>query len=362
MNYTNEVVFIYLGDSFPRYAKSSLHLAQKHSGLNVHIIGNKILEKSASMDGVRFSSVEEFYNPDIFREIAKKSMLPNEFRNGFWLKTLERFFVMSQFMENHNVSKVFHAEIDQLLFGCNELVDSIERSSQNGFFLPFHSVNRVVASVVYCNDLESLKSLIDYTQEVELFENEMILLANWALENPNRVVALPTLSFELNGTSALSAAGIPYLTSQQIGGVVDAAQLGQWVGGEDPRNLLLSEKPKNKFVFDNEDSETLSHEQLAKIRLSIASSDQLTCIFPEKNVLNVFNLHLHSKIHLWLMRSDKNLYKLIDYSNLEYEVSLPSTRKLQLRYLIKIAILSLKKDPKRVLKNYLPSGRRFKFW
>ena len=113
-----KIVFIYLGDSFPKYAESSLQLALQHSGMNVHIIGNKVLEKSAFMNGVRFSSVEEFYNPKIFRDIAKKATLPHEFRNGFWLKTLERFFVMYQYMESQNVSKIFHAELDQLLFGC----------------------------------------------------------------------------------------------------------------------------------------------------------------------------------------------------------------------------------------------------
>ena len=321
--------------------------------MNVHIIGNKVLEKSAFMNGVRFSSVEEFYNPKIFRDIAKKATLPHEFRNGFWLKTLERFFVMYQYMESQNVSKIFHAELDQLLFGCDKLVDNLENSGKSGAFLPFQSVDRVVASVFYCNDLETLKSLIDYSQKVNSFENEMLLLANWALENPNRIHALPTLALELNGTSTLASAGISVLTSQQVGGVVDAAQLGLWVGGVDPRNLLYSERPKNKFVFDNENSESLSRYQLTRLRFSIDSLSQLTCTFSDLNFVNVYNLHLHSKVHAWLMRSDINLSKLINYSNLEFDVSLPSTRKLQLIYLAKTAARSFKKNPIRVMKKIL---------
>jgi len=53
------------------------------------------------------------------------------------------------------------------------------------------------------------------------------------------------------------------------------------------------------------------------------------------------------------MRSDINLSKLINYSNLEFDVSLPSTRKLQLIYLAKTAARSFKKNPIRVMKKIL---------
>jgi hypothetical protein len=339
-----EVVFVYLGNSFPNYAVASLKLAVKNSGMTVRILGNHALKNKADIDGVVFTSIEDFYNPEEFKKIEDKILSSHNFRQGFWLKTLERFFVIHQYMSTFEIFQVFHAELDQLLFEGSNLVKKIENSGKTGIFVPFHTVDQAVASVFYCNDIETLASLLDYAKKENDFYNEMSLIAIWAKSSPNQIFALPTLSTVIYGSEVFARHGISTLTQEQVGGIVDAAQLGQWVGGEDPRNIPLSTKPTNHYL-ETKNLEIVSKSQLSKAKLSLQRNDRLTITTESSSSIRIYNLHLHSKIHAWIWSSDDNLRKLIFKSNQNFPTKLRAARKLQLKYFLRTGFFSFLKSP-----------------
>ena len=161
MSNSREVHFVYLGPNLPRYGLASIELAARYSGINVHLIGNAQMARSLRHSPARFTAVEDFYNQAEFRKASENVTSPNSFRQGFWLKTLERFFVLSQYMSTENLDSIFHAELDQLLFRVDFLLPKLDETGQRGLFLPFHTAEKAMASVLYCNSPGALRSLLD---------------------------------------------------------------------------------------------------------------------------------------------------------------------------------------------------------
>jgi len=346
---SSEVIFVYLGRSLPNYAVASLNLAVRFSGMKVRLLGNARLRRSVSNPAILFTAVEDFYDPTEFLSAAQNTSLPRSFRGGFWLKALERFFVLDQFRLSSGGNEIFHAELDQLLFRTDQLVDRLRQLPQQGLFLPFHNKRAAVASVLYCNNADALRSFIKFSSRNTPFATEMELIAKWATLRPELCFPLPTMRTLITSQSKSAPRGTEPLTPEDLGGVVDAAQLGQWVGGVDPRNLPLSTRPTNKFV-DSPEKALMTHNQLKKVRFDFREEDStLFCHYAEDFSVRVFNLHLHAKIHSWLQRSDPFLISTFRFANQSTPVAIPETRRFQVEYHLKAAMKDLAYGPIRML-------------
>jgi hypothetical protein len=347
---TKAVHFVYLGESLPNYAKASLDLAVRFSGLEVHLLGNSELRSDVSSKNVIFTAIEDFYSPSEFGRASKSILSDKSFRNGFWLKTLERFFVIEQYMKATELQDLFHAELDQLLFRNDILLSKLGSLGHRGLFFPFHSPTKGVASVFFCNKREALRSLIDYSLMNE-FESEMTLLADWAGSAPDQVFALPTLSSVLNSYHEGVIEQVIEVPHEEIGGVVDAAELGQWVGGIDPRNVPVSDIPKNKFVNTTDKGERcLSIEQLHKLEFELDKNDGVLSVnFDKQKSFVIYNLHLHSKAHKPLSQKDSSIYRFFKWANSNESRTVPGARKEQLLVHARSRIKFFVDDPRRLV-------------
>jgi hypothetical protein len=318
-----DIHFVYLGETLPLYAKSSLELARRQSGCRINLIGNRHLRKSIRNTEINFIEIEDFYEREPFLECENKILSPKDFRNGFWTKSLERLFVLEQFSSIATIESIFHAELDQLLFRVDTLIDKLHSLDSKSLFYPIHNSNKAVASVIFSNDTNSLSKLINFTQTTEIFQNEMELLSRWTQQRDSNFVGLPTLldKFENPVNS-----GGRTLAPEMIGGVVDAAQLGQWIAGIDPKNVPIKERPSTKFV-DAPDGEILSKEQLSRLRFKIGDEGYLSCEADDMFELNLYNLHLHSKVHPWIIKDTNRLNGLLASSNEKRFI--PGTARIQ---------------------------------
>lgn len=293
--------------------------------MDVVLLGNGGSPRLPRNNNVEFIPVEDFYDPSEFDAASSKITLDASFRGGFWLKTFERLFVLEQYMVSSGLGAVFHAELDQLLFGTNELVDKLEGSGDSGIFFPFHGKDKAVASVFFCNSALAFRDLIESSQKGTGFPNEMAFLARWA-RHSTHFFKLPTLS-DLIGPKN------PSKTLQffrGLDGVTDAAELGLWVGGRDPRNLPVNVRPSTKFRYPD-DRAVLPERFLAKLRFRLAVDERGLWVQSSElpNETRLYNLHLHSKVHSWLSSGKGKLRLLIDASNFPAPAQLPSTRKSQ---------------------------------
>ena len=338
-----EIIFIFLGKKLPAYSEGALRLASQTSGATLHFLGNQCLEKQLPEVPLTFTPIESFYDQTEFIQASLRVSYPHDFRGGFWLKTLERLFVLEQFMKKTNRTKVFHAELDQLLFNIDSLITNLNYSSKRGIFVPFHNIDLPIASILYCNEVQALSSLLELASVGDIFGNEMDLIASWGKIHPSQIFALPSMS-DVLGLSSRSE-GIQILGLEETGGVVDAADIGQWLGGNDPQNVPLTEVPTNKFENSYSHSE-LSLKEISNLYFKWDSVQKIIEISaPGHHMTRIYNVHLHSKIHNWLAASDNRLETLVMWANKEGKTQIPGTRRRQITAIAHAKFRRLTRNP-----------------
>lgn len=324
-----QVTFVYLGDSLPGYAPSAISLCARYSGLTPHLLASASIEPVARKAGASFTALEEFYDPKVFRNHHNVISADPSFRNGFWFRTLERFFVLEQFMAA-SATEILHAELDQLLFRVDLLLQGVSKIATPGIYLPFHSPESALASVVYIREAKALASMLDWATRQGPFRNEMQLIARWAESSDSAVFCLPTLATH-NQKQVLSSNSRAQIIDVGVaGGLLDAAQIGQWVGGIDPSNVPLPMKPRTKYC-DPPAPHLLSRSELEALRFSLAPDEGLLVQIGHHAPIRIYNLHLHSKIHKWLQVPHVGVSRLISLANENNPHSFLYARKLQLQ-------------------------------
>lgn len=315
----SRVVFIYIGERLPRYGISALNLANKYSGLPVTLIADSQVSKQLRGVKLDFVAIDSFYSNALFEESSSVISSNPFFRNGFWLRTLERFFVLEQYVQFRGLNSFFHAELDQLLFRVDLLIRNLDQLQVKGIFLPFHSKQSAIASIVYCNYVPSLTSFINYVERSAKrnaqFSNEMEIMATWAKENNDKVFALPTLASTLLDNNEIFPKNLSSVNYIACDGMADAAQIGQWIAGVDVRNLTLQQKPYTKFV-DQPKAGLLNESLLQDLRLDFDAELGILSFQHKKSLQSKFyNLHIHSKIHKLLDGGNWRMKLLFKISN-----------------------------------------------
>ena len=325
-----KLVFVFLGSNFPDYAKASLELVGITNDIKILLLANQSVKQQILNSNIEFVSLEDFYDPSIFDAIHKISLNSSTFRDGFWLKTLERFFVLEQFMISFSEKNILHAELDQLLFRVDQLSKNLIASNFSGMMLPFHSPGIAVASVVFISDFGVLTDFVNYSVKQKSFDSEMSLLANWAKVSPSIICAAPTFASLKHSFDYESKIGLPLVDDLTTQGFLDPAQLGQWVGGIDPRNVPLRWSPVNKFVDPPRDL-LLGRADLSEFVFNFDSGEGFLAINTnQSSPSRLYNLHLHSKIHRLLLSDALSFQGFFDIANQELPYRFPGTRRTQI--------------------------------
>ena len=330
------VTFVYIGDKIPSYALHSLQMARKYSGQDVLLLANRSAIAKIKTVDFPVVEIESFYNPLNFQSIQKKLVGDAKFRNSLWLRSLERFFVLEQYLTWTKKSEVFHAELDQFLFDTSKLVTNLRRTGVLAAFFPIHSQDAVVASIMYCNNLNALRAFLSYAKYVSSFSSEMELIARWARSDLNHHFAeLPaTHNFILRKVLPVFP-NTQLIPPNELQGVVDPAELGQWLMGIDPRNVPLTQRPMNKFVGPESNS-NLSQSILSGISLNFESdSNSLMLELLDGRTMQIFNLHNHSKIHSKDFLDDDYFREFLEIINDPQKHSFSGTRTAQVMDILK---------------------------
>lgn len=303
------LIFVHLGPNLPRHFLPSLERAGRtYSG---EVIGLVDCGGEASQSNPKFQLVEinDFYDPRRFHHAAQDSALDSNFREGFWHKTFERFFVLEQYAARHSLQRYFHAESDVITFNLDGLAARLNRFGEK-LFIPRDSRSRAIASLIYVNGQNPLEPLLVHIESAPLSANEMEVLASFMDSHQNLAIALPTL--DALESLVTSSGAWQTLTPADTGGIFDAAGLGQWIGGTDPRN-------SSKIVrnhFRNEQNSIRFSDLHARFEVD---QNTLRIRLGGQPSLSVHNLHLHSKMDS-VFRSDLMLSMLVQASNLNFSL------------------------------------------
>ena len=215
---------------------------------------------------------------DTFR-YYEKTGLNKDFRGGFWALASMRFFYIYEFMEQYNIDDVIHLENDVVVYyNCEEITKKVGRQF---VYIPFDSLNRNVASIMYIPSSSVFKRILDnYDYNLNDMENFSRIRSK-----ANIIRNLPI--FPSNNSPN---AEIQFVSENfnKFGYVFDAAAIGQYLGGVDPRNCAGDTRGfVNETCVIKYDQFNFIWENVNEMKKPFVLINGMK--FP------VFNLHIHHK-------------------------------------------------------------------
>jgi hypothetical protein len=268
------LIFVWIGNELPLYAHISIELAKKNSGLKVILLCNKANSICQESDETYF--IEDFYTRPIELEknIAKYDY---RFRGGFWIYTLERFFVINSFIQQQKIEKCFFAELDNLIFNLEGLGEKLDARNK-GLYLQAYR-NYGTAGFGYIAKKDTFQKFCNFCiEKTALGLTDMQDIANFCQENAE-TFTLPFITDLSNDAKEL--------------GIFDIASIGQYVFGNDARISNYRTKNRRKF-FTN--LWNMPMQALSAMNININFSNKSCEALISGNVYPVRNIHIHSKV------------------------------------------------------------------
>lgn len=246
---------------------------------NIYILTNKEFfpKFEEFTDKINLINTDELH--DNFNYYSKTNVDKN-FRNGFWALSSLRFFYIYEFMKVYNIKDVIHLENDVLIYyNCSNIINNFAKEY---LYIPFDTFERNIASIMYIPSHEVFKIILNnYDYSKNDMEN-FCLIKN----KTNLIKTLPIFpKFNNINNDEIN------FVSENFGRfscIFDAAAMGQYLGGVDPRN-----DSSNTIGFVNEtcvikyDNFKFIWKEIHDIKRPLLKIDNTEYI--------IFNLHIHSK-------------------------------------------------------------------
>jgi len=162
-------------------------------------------------------------------EYCQKTDMNKNFRNAFWVHTSSRFFYIYAFMETYGIVDVIHLENDvPIYYHCDTLIPLLNKKY---VYVPLDCYNRVIASIVYIPEACILKNILTH---YEYNINDMENFAKIMKKIPECFETFPIAPLDCNDSEEQQVVSKKFNNFNMI---FDAAAIGQFLGGVDPRNI-----------------------------------------------------------------------------------------------------------------------------
>lgn len=203
------------------------------------------------------------------------------FRNGFWGLTSQRFFYLHSFMKQRNIENVMHVENDVLIYyNCDILTKSIDMKKM---CVPADSFHRSIASILFVPNFQVFGLFLDkYNNQYNDMNN---------LSGCQRIMPELFDNFPICASSEQHSSEQLFVTRnfKRFNMIFDAAGMGQYLGGIDPRN-----NPNDTVGFVNETS-VIKYDKYQFVWQSTSGQPRKPFIKCDNQIIPIFNLHIHSK-------------------------------------------------------------------
>jgi hypothetical protein len=302
MNSIAAVLQVHLGNSIPDYIVYQIKQTRYwNPDVSLYFITNvrdkdsDRLLKELDVVIVRYDSLNISSSHKYF---LRKNRFDKRYRGGFWVHTSERFFAMESFLRTCELENIFHLENDMMLYVSLNDILPIFRDKYQGLGITMDSDNRCIPGFMFIRDLDSICNLTSFMAKKTLKNqmNDMYALADYLISKGEPYCKnLPVISpsyekkYLLRDTAGNNANKNYYSTCfDDFHGIFDAAALGQYLGGVDPRNTTGDTRG---FV-----NETAVYDP-KKFGLHWETVDGLKRMVGEVagDKFPIFSLHIHSK-------------------------------------------------------------------
>lgn len=232
-----EIVFVHLGSSVPKYLMRNVERTcdffPETTVTLITDISSKIGIKKSNFQKYIFEMNEDYVNLNQFLSH------PKNFRNNFWFTSLARIFVLCDYTIARNL-QILHIESDVLIssdFPLNQF-----KVCDRPIAYPVIGLKSAVASTLWIGSSEAARQLRSYSTILAQNDptmTDMKILGRFQQDFPKFVRVLA--SFPTRSESAYVAPSPEILqdmnyTENLFKGYFDAADVGSYLLGDDPRN------------------------------------------------------------------------------------------------------------------------------
>lgn len=244
------IVFVHIGPVLPDHLAVAAGQARRFHGGEIWLVAPAAALTAAAWApglGVRRIACEDLGFSEHHRKFLGVTRLDREFRQGFWLHTTERFFYLETLMATAGLSHVFHLENDVMLYADPAAQVPVFTRCYANLAATFDAPGRCVPGFLYARSHEGLERLSRFIVRVfahtDRTPNDMALLAGFrATFGAGAMDTLPVVPKDCPhlipdrmGNDSVRASAF-WNRFEDFGAIFDAAALGQYLGGVDPRN------------------------------------------------------------------------------------------------------------------------------
>lgn len=238
------IVYIHIGDLLPGYCQTSIKQARDfNSDCPIILAASKAaLEKFAPQHelNVTLIPLESLLKTDEHTQFMTRAH-----PGGFWRVTSERFLYLNDLMVQYGLENVFHLEYDNMLYVNLEEILPLFQQQYAGISATFDNDDRGIAGFIYIRDCKCMQRMAEFFSIHAHGNNDMQLLAKYKNHaGEQHIDHLPIVMPEYVEENCLKSPAGHYASDKTkycrhaglFQSIFDAAALGQYLGGIDPRN------------------------------------------------------------------------------------------------------------------------------
>lgn len=282
-----EIVFVHFGSTPPKYLIRNLNrTCVFFPETTVTLITD--VELDIPVNHSNFQKHQFELGPD-YQVVDRQISHPKSFRNNFWFTSLARVMALCDYVIKKQIA-ILHIESDVVV--SRDL--PLQKFANCDRYTAYTMVGQVsgVASILWLGNVSAAAHLRDYIKmcaQTDPMTTDMKILGQYQGDYPKRVRILASFPTKRSDAYLFVPDQIiqdMVYSEELFGGFFDAADAGQYLLGDDPRNnrgvkFLRRELKTSFFKPSKVDFEYSAERQF----LNIASEE----------VNRFFSLHIHSK-------------------------------------------------------------------
>lgn len=301
------ILFVHLGETLPPHLTEAVYQASLFTNAPIYIVAEEkaLAGFAPSFEGnVKPVPLEDIQRSPKHTTFLENAPFDRDFRDGFWLKTTQRFFVVEDVMRALGLTNIIHLESDVLIYDDPNSLALLLQQSYSGMATTFLDESLCVPGLVYIPDAAAMAGFTDFIMPLLSLPalagaNDMLLLALYAHKAGRQALDfLPVVTDDYPHELATPAGEKPSNPDlfckhfRTFEALFDACVFGQHLGGVDPRNLIGEGKVTTGFRSENA---LFDAGEYALHFVEDEEGRRVPMVKSKTGVWPLLNLHMHSK-------------------------------------------------------------------
>ena len=289
------IVLVHLGDVYNDFINTCIdQLKSFNRDTEIYLVTSTLHFDKVS-DKVILISDKELPKSRNHLNFIATNKLDSSFRSGFWKSALERFMYIEDVVELYNLKNIFHFENDVLIYNSLSHINIACIKYNFEMVSTFDNDNRCIPGIVYFKNINIINLLNIFILENPKM-NDMLIISKFAKIYEKLVFYFPVVppNYKFPFFKKYKSKQIKkyHENFDKFNFLFDAAAIGQYVGGIDPRNT------KNNLVksgFINESALYNVNDFIINWEYDEMNRKSPILIYGGIKY-KIFNLHIHCKL------------------------------------------------------------------